>query len=446
MTIILLILCIVLLVVLITWAKLNAFLAFVLVSLVAGLLLNMQLAAIVTSINKGIGDTLGSVVTIIVAGAMLGNLVAKSGAAHQIAQFMRTIFGPGLVTYAMAFTGLVVGITLYYNTGFILLIPIVFSVAQSYRLPPLYVGMPMLAALSVMHGFVPPHPSPMALVKVFHADVIKTFFYGIILAVPAIIIAGPLFARSLKKISSNGLIVDDHIAAAPEHQLPGVINSFASSLLPVILIAVAYLVPALFPESAVALALAHFFGEPVVAMVLTVLISTYTLGLALGNPVNKIMSCYADAVKDIAMILLIIGSSGALKQIFIDGGASAKITGLLAGWQLPPLTLAWVVTAGLRLCLGSATIAGLTAAGVLFPAMQHMAVDPNMLVLVIGAGSLFGSHVNDTAFWLCKEYFKLSLKDTFRSWTVMESLVSVIGLAGVLILNSFIKNQGLLTN
>lgn len=438
MTIALLILCILLLVVLITWAKLNAFLAFIIVSLVAGFLLNMQFAAIVSSINKGIGDTLGSVVIIIVAGAMLGNLVAKSGAAHQIAQCMRTAFGPGLVNYAMAFTGLIVGIPLYYNTGFILLIPIVFSVAYSYRLPPLYVGMPMLAALSVMHGFVPPHPSPMALVKVFHADVVKTFFYGMILAIPAIIIAGPVFAATLKKINSDGLIAGDHINETPGHRLPGVFNSFVSSLLPVILVAAAYLVPALFPQNRFALAFAHFFGEPMVAMLVTVLISTYTLGLRLGNSISKIMNCYSDAVKDIAMILLIIGSSGALKQIFIDGGASEQITGLLAGCSLPPLMLAWVVTAGLRLCLGSATIAGLTAAGVLFPATQHMAVNPNLLVLVIGAGSLFGSHVNDTAFWLCKEYFKLSMKDTFRSWTVMESLVSVIGLIGVLILNSFI--------
>jgi len=424
--------------VLITWARLNAFLAFVVVSLVAGVLLRMQFAAIVTSINKGIGDTLGSVVIIIVAGAMLGNLVAKSGAAHQIAQSMRNVFGEGLITYAMAFTGLIVGITLYYNTGFILLIPIVFSVAYSYKLPPLYVGMPMLAALSVMHGFLPPHPSPMALVKVFHADVVKTFFYGMILAIPAIIIAGPIFAGTLKKIKSDGLIVADHVVGTPDHQLPGVFNSFVSSLLPVILIAGAYLVSMLFPQSAIALGFAHFFGDPVVAMLLTVLISTYTLGIGLGNPVSKIMSCYSDAVKDIAMILLIIGSAGALKQIFIDGGASEKITELLAGCSLPPLMLAWVVTAGLRLCLGSATIAGLTAAGVLFPATQHMAVNPNLLVLVIGAGSLFGSHVNDTAFWLCKEYFKLSMKDTFRSWTVMESLVSVIGLIGVLSLNYII--------
>jgi Gnt-I system high-affinity gluconate transporter len=438
MTIILLILCILLLVVLITWAKVNAFLAFIVVSLIAGLLLQMSIVSVVASINKGIGDMLGSVVIIIVLGAMLGNLVAKSGAAHQIAQSMRNIFGPGLVHYAMALTGLIVGIPLYYNTGFILLIPIVFSVAQSYRLPPLYVGLPMLAALSVMHGFLPPHPSPMTLVKVFHADVIKTFFYGLILAIPAIIIAGPVFARTVKNINSKGLIIVG-MTGIPDSRLPGIANSFVSSLLPVLLVALAYLIPVVLPHNAASLTFSHFIGEPVIAMMLAVVIATCTLGLGMQMPIVKIMTYYADAVKEIAMILLIIGSAGALKQIFIDGGATAEITALLTRCALPPLMLAWTVTAGLRLCLGSATVAGLTAAGVLFPATQLMAVNPNLLVLAIGAGSLFGSHVNDTAFWLCKEYFGLSMKETFRSWTAMESIVSVIGLIGILTLNSIIR-------
>jgi Gnt-I system high-affinity gluconate transporter len=293
----------------------------------------------------------------------------------------------------------------------------------------------MLAALSVMHGFLPPHPSPMTLVKVFHADVIKTFSYGFVIAIPAIIIAGPVFAGTLKKIKSTGLIISNHVNDAPDHRLPGIANSFISSLLPVILVGAAYLIPVLSPPGTAFTTVAHFIGEPVIAMVLTIVVATCTLGLGMRKPIGEIMRYYTEAVKDIAMILLIIGSAGALKQIFIDGGASAEITALLARCSLSPLMLAWMVTAALRLCLGSATIAGLTAAGVLIPITQHMAVNPNLLVLAIGAGSLFGSHVNDTAFWLCKEYFNLSMKDTFRSWTVMESLVSVIGLGGVLSLN-----------
>lgn len=435
MTILVLIFCILLLVVLITWAKVNAFLAFLIVSLTGGYLFGMPFTTIISSINKGLGDTLGSVAIIIVLGAMLGKLVAESGAAQRIAHFMHNVFGAKYVTYAMAITGFIVGIPLYYNVGFILLVPIIFSVASSYRLPLLYVGMPMLSALSVMHGFLPPHPSPMTLISVFHADVVKTFGYGLIIAIPAIIIAGPVFSASLKKTGPNGLQFAVGRAALPAKELPGIVNSIMSSLLPVVLIGLAYLLPMLFGDSPIIKKTASWLAEPIIAMLLTVIIATYTLGLRKGTPLTKIMDGHVCAVKDIAMVLLIIGSAGALKQIFIDSRLTNALAGMLVNSAMHPLLLAWLATACLRLCLGSATVAGVTAAGVLFPIAHHAGVNTNLLVLAIGAGSLFGSHVNDTAFWLCKEYFGLSVKETFRSWTVMESLVSVIGLAGVLILS-----------
>ncbi|MEO7213836.1 gluconate:H+ symporter [Mucilaginibacter sp.] len=435
MTVFLLIFCILVLVTLITLAKVNAFLAFLIVALLAGCLFGMPFSAVIASINKGLGDTLGSVAIIIVLGAMLGKLVAESGAAQRIAHFMHDLFGAKYVTYAMALTGFIVGIPLYYNVGFILLIPIIFSVAYSYRLPLLYVGMPMLTALSVMHGFLPPHPSPMTLIGVFHADIVKTFGYGLVIAIPAIIIAGPLFAVTLKTIGPNGSKLINSATILPESELPGIVNSVLSSLLPVILICLGYLLPVLFGTGAISKTVAQWLGEPIIAMLFTVIISTYTLGLAKGRPLAKIMDGYVCAVKDIAMVLLIIGSAGALKQIFVDSRLSDALAVMLMHSALPPLLLAWMATACLRLCLGSATVAGVTAAGLLFPIAQHNNVNANLLVLAIGAGSLFGSHVNDTAFWLCKEYFGLSVKQTLRSWTVMESLVSIIGLAGVLSLN-----------
>jgi Gnt-I system high-affinity gluconate transporter len=435
MMIFVLVFCILLLVTLITWAKVNAFLAFIVVALLAGCLFGMPFAKVIASINKGLGDTLGSVAIIIVLGAMLGKLVAESGAAQRIAHFMHDLFGAKYVTYAMALTGFIVGIPLYYNVGFILLVPIIFSVASNYRLPLLYVGMPMLTALSVMHGFLPPHPSPMTLISVFHADIIKTFGYGLVIAIPAIIIAGPIFAGTLKNIGSKGLRFANSQAPLPDNELPGIANSILSSLLPVILICLAYVLPLLFGSAPGIKTIAQWLGEPIIAMLLTVVISTYTLGLQKGRPLAKIMEGYVCAVKDIAMVLLIIGSAGALKQIFVDSRLSDALAVMLVQSVMPPLLLAWLATACLRLCLGSATVAGVTAAGVLFPIAQHAGINTNLLVLAIGAGSLFGSHVNDTAFWLCKEYFGLSVKETLRSWTVMESLVSVIGLAGVLILN-----------
>ncbi|MDT3405459.1 gluconate:H+ symporter [Mucilaginibacter terrae] len=427
--------CILMLVVLITWVKANAFLSFVCVAIVAGLLLGVPAGNIMQSVNKGIGDSLGSVVAVIIFGAMLGKIVAESGAAHQISGFMRKIFGSKYIHYGMALTGLIIGIPLYYNVGFILAIPVIFSVAYQYKLPSVFVGLPMLTALSVMHGFVPPHPSPMTLIGIFHADLNKTFLYGLIISIPTIIIAGPVFAGRFRHfVQANNISLLSTPQASYE-QLPGVLNSIISSLLPVILIAFANLVPMLVPGNGVLVLMVRFFGDPVVAMLITLVFTTISLGILQGKRVVEVMNCYTSAIKDISMILLIIGSAGALKQIFIDSRLSLELGEMLAGYAFNPLILAWVTTALLRVCLGSATVAGLTAAGILYPLAAHQGVNPNLLVLSIGAGSLFGSHVNDSAFWLYKEYFHLTLKETFKSWTAMESMVAVLGLCGVLLLD-----------
>jgi Gnt-I system high-affinity gluconate transporter len=433
MTFVILAACIACLVILITWAKINPFLAFLVVGTLAALLLGMPMKDISRSVNKGIGDTLGSLVIVIVLGAMLGKLVADSGAAQRISLVMQRLFGTRHLVWAMTLTGFVVGIPLYYNVGFVLMIPIIFSVAYQYKISLVYIGLPMLASLSVMHGFLPPHPSPIALVTQFNADITTTFGYGIVIAIPAIIIAGPLFAKTIKNIPSNPpmstLCVDKPLA-----DLPGPVNSLVSSLLPVLIIAIATLSGFLTDHETTENALS-FVADPNIAMSLTIAIATYTLGIRLGKKLSHIMMVYGEAVKDIAMILLIIGSAGILKQIFVDSGVSAEIANEFKRWDLPPLLLAWIITAVLRLALGSATIAGLTAAGIIYPVTQHTNVEPNLLVLSIGAGSLFCSHVNDTAFWLFKEYFGLTIRNTFRSWTVMETLVSILGLLGVLILD-----------
>ena len=437
MTLTILVLCILSLILLITWAKVNPFLAFLIVSIGTGLALGIPLAKIAQSVNKGLGDTLGSLVIVIVLGAMLGKLVAESGAAQRIASVLRNTFGMKYMAWAMALTGFIVGIPLFYNVGFVLLIPIIFSVAYNYKLPLVYVGIPMLASLSVMHGFLPPHPSPMALLAQFNADMTATFFYGIIIAIPAIVIAGPLFAKTLKNIKSTSVAVN-LANEVPDEKLPGIANSFISSLLPVLLIAATAALGKIYGDNQTIKAVAAFLGDPSVIMLLTIIIATFTLGIRMGKPITEIMRYYGEAVKDIAMILLIIGSAGILKQIFIDSGVSSEIATMLQGWNMPALLLGWIVTAILRVCLGSATIAGLTAAGIVYPLTLEMPVDPNLMVLSIGAGSLFCSHVNDTGFWLFKEYFGLSVKDTFRSWSVMESIVSVVGLLGVLALNELI--------
>jgi len=437
MTLLILAICILCLVLLITWGKVNPFLAFLLVSIFAALLLGIPINAIARSVDKGIGDTLGSLVIVIVLGAMLGKLVAETGAAQRIALTLRNIFGFKYLAWAMALTGFIVGIPLFYNVGFVLLVPIIFSVAYSYKLPVVYVGLPMLASLSVMHGFLPPHPSPMALLTQLHANMAMTFFYGIIIAIPAIIVAGPLYAKTLKDIQSKPTkLFKPH--DMPIDKLPGAANSFISSLLPVILIALTTIGINVFAANGSLKNIAAFFGEPDLVMLLTIVIASFSLGIYTGRSLTHVMNVYAEAVKDVSMILLIIGSAGILKQILVDSGAAKEIAGALQGWKLPPLVLAWIVTAVLRLCLGSATIAGLTAVGIVYPLTLQTNVDPNLMVLSIWAGSLFCSHVNDSGFWLFKEYFGISVKDTFRSWSAMETIVSVIGLVGVLVIDQFL--------
>lgn len=437
MTLFIVLLGILSLVCLITLGKVNAFLAFLVVSIFTGLLLGIPFNEITRSVYKGIGDTLGSLAIIIVLGAMLGKLVAESGAAQKIAMVMMNIFGEKYIQWALMATGFIIGIPLFYNVGFVLMIPLIFSVVYKYKLPAVYIGLPMLASLSVTHGFLPPHPSPAALVGQFNANMGVTLLYGIVIAIPAIIIAGPLYSRALKKIPSSpleGLVAKNK----PDEQLPGAANSFLSSLLPVIFLMVMTLLPLLLPPSGPWKAVLQFLSDPAILLLLAISIATYTLGIRTGKSLKKVMDIYGEAVKDIAMILLIIAGAGALKEVFLDSGVSKEIATVLQGWPVHPLVLGWLIAAIIRICLGSATVAGLTTAGIILPLMTRSHVNPNLMVLSVGAGSLMFSHVNDGGFWLFKEYFNLSIKDTLRSWSVMESIVAFTGLGGVLLLNLFV--------
>ncbi|MFO7257155.1 MAG: gluconate:H+ symporter [Bacteroidota bacterium] len=428
---------IVLLVLLITRFKFNTFLAFLLVSILAGLLLGMPITKITGSVQKGVGDLLGSLVIVIVAGAMLGKLVAESGAAQQITSGLMKLFGTRYIQWALMVTGFIIGIPLFYNVGFVLVIPLIFSAAYRFNLPVVYIGVPMLASLSVTHGFLPPHPSPTALVGQFEADMGRTLVYGIIVAIPTVILAGPIFARTLKKIQANPLQTFMP-AELPEERLPGLGNSIFSSLLPVILLALTTLAAPFIPESGTFSNVVRFFSEPDIVMLISLLFATFTLGIRSGMSMERITSIYGEAVKDVSLILLIVAGAGALKQIMIDSGVSTEIAALLQNLDMDPLVLGWLIAATIRVCMGSATVSGLTAAGIVAPAIAGQSVDPNLMVLSIGAGSLMFSHVNDSGFWMFKEYFNLSIMDTIKSWSLMETIVAIAGLAFVLILDMFV--------
>ena len=423
-----------LLTVMIAWGKVQPLLAFVVAAMVAALMLGVPLAKIPGAIEKGIGDLLGSLVVIICLGAVFGKLIADSGAARQIAASLVSLTGPARIPVAMTVTGFVVGMPLYYNVGFVLMVPLIFSlVAQSGR-PAVALGMPLLAGLSIAHGFLPPHPSATALVVAVHADIGTTLLYGLIVAIPTLIIAGPVFSMSLKNIRAEPAPMFRN-AQLPDTDLPGTFNSFATALLPVVLLAALTLLTMLRPELNGPLA---FLSNPLVVMLLSYLVAIWTLGLARGRTLAQVMQGAQEALREIAPILLIIAGAGALKQVLVDSGVSAELGAQLASMPVPPLVLGWAVATVIRICLGSATVAGITAAGVVGPLVQSSGCDPNLMVLAVGAGSLMCSHVNDSGFWMFKEYFGLSLKDTFRSWSLMETLVGVFGLLFVMLLSLFV--------
>jgi Gnt-I system high-affinity gluconate transporter len=337
----------------------------------------------------------------------------------------------------MSLTGLIVGIPLFYNVGFVLLVPLAFTVAYQYKISAVYVGIPLLAALSVTHGLLPPHPSPAALVAQFDANMGLTLFYGFLVAIPTIAIAGPIFARTLKNMEAKPLKTFQ-AEIKPQDELPGTANSFLTALLPVFLLIGTTALSLSTPEESPFAKLISFVADPGVVMLLSVLVATYTLGLRRNYTMSQLMDIYTVATKDIAMILLIVAGAGALKQVFTDTGVSLVIAESLQTWDIHPLILAWVITAIIRVCVGSATVAGLTTAGIIAPLVTTMNVDPNLLVLSIGAGSLMFSHFNDAGFWMYKEFFNVSIKDTIKSWSLMETIVAVVGLVGVLILDLFV--------
>lgn len=429
---------ILLLFILIAKFKLNAFITFIIVSLFVGIAEGMEPISVVDSIQKGIGNILGFLVIILGLGAMLGKLVADSGAAQRITTHLVEKFGKKNIQWAVVLTGFIVGIPMFYSVGFVILVPLVFTIAAATGLPLLYVGLPMLASLSVTHGYLPPHPAPTALASMFNADIGKTLLYGIIVAIPAIIVAGPIFSRTLKNINATPLKEFLNPIILKEEEMPSMANSIISALLPVILIAIAALAQLLLPADFFLTKILIFMGNPAIAMLIAVLVAIYTLGLGRGKSMKEVMDSVGSAITGITMVLLIIAGSGALKQVLIDSGVSEYIGGILEQSSISPLILAWLIATIIRVCVGSATVAGLTAAGIVLPLVQGTGVSPELMVLAIGSGSLMLSHVNDSGFWLFKEYFNLSVNDTLKSWTVMETTVGVMGLVGVLIINMFI--------
>ncbi len=421
-----------------TYKKISPFLSLLIVAILAGLCLGMEPKDILKSISTGVGSTLGDLALIICLGAVLGKILEVSGAAEQISSTLINSFGKKNTQWAVLLTGFLIGLPLYYNAGFVILVPLIFSIARRANLPLLYVAIPMAASLSTTHCFLPPHPSPVFLVNAFNANMGKTLIYGTIIAVPVVILAGPVLGRLLKKIEVD--ISSFFLAAenTKEKELPAAFPSFMIGLLPVLLITLSVVADTIFPDGNLFKKIFLFIGDPTIALLIAVLLAVWFFGIKRGESMITTMKWLNEAISGIAIIILIITAGGVLKQVLQDSGTGDYISSFSSKWQMPPLIFAWVVTALLRVTIGSATVAGITAASVVSPLVAAGHVSPELMVLAVGTGSVFGSHINDSGFWMFKEFFNLSLKQTFLSWTVMETSISILGLAGVLILNMFI--------
>ncbi len=429
---------IILLFVLITIYKISAFLSLLITSFVVGLLNKMDPATILQSITSGLGSTMGSLALIIVFGAMLGKLLEESGAAYQITNKLVDLFGVGKIQIAIMITGFLVGLPMIYNAGFLVLIPLIYALAHSTKLPLIYLGLPLCAALSVTHGFLPPHPAPTTIAFIFHADPNRTLLYGMMVALPSIIIAGPILSRFYSKWK---LIPPPELYVAREFaksELPSLSSSLITALSPIVLMLSGAIIQMALPPGTGNIKLLKFISEPSVALFIAVFIGVYLLGIRKKKKMSDLMRSLSAATAAISMILLIIASGGAFKQVLIDSGTAEYIKQIVGGLNVSPLVLTWCVATLIRFAIGSATVSCITAAGLTLPLVEGTAISRELMVIATGAGSLMFSHFNDTGFWMFKEYFNTTVKQTFMVWTVMETLIGIMGLLGVLLLSHLI--------
>jgi Gnt-I system high-affinity gluconate transporter len=463
---------ILILLVLVSYFKLNAFLALLITSFVVGLISGMHLMDTLNSILKGIGDTLGKVVLILTFGAMLGKILEESGAAHTITYRLTEMMGLKRIQYALLLTGFLVGLPMMYNASFLVLIPLIYTFASTTRLPLIWLALPMCSSLSVAHCFLPPHPAPTYVSLIFNADPNKVLLYGLIPMIPACLLGGIVLSKFFKNLEVKppaGLFQERQFS---KDQLPGLGISILCAVIPIILMLSGALVDLLFGipplnadlkkqgfenitsfynyllmnkglpvhVSAIGshlLSFIKFLSDANMALFLAVLFGLYALGIRRGKSMNDLMKSFVQAVGAISMILLLIGGGGAFSQVLNDGHLTEYIRTFASSFQMSPLLMAFIVAAILRLAVGSATVATLTAAPIMLPVAQQSGISPELMVLATGAGSVMFSHFNDTGFWMFKEYFNLSIKQTFMTWTVMECTIGIVGIATVLIMNIF---------
>ncbi|UVL33521.1 GntP family permease [Pseudomonas sp. B21-041] len=431
------------LIILITKFKIHPFISLTIAAAFLGLTSGMPIGTIIKAFQDGFGGVLGFVGIILALGTMLGKMMAESGGADQIAQTLIRAFGKDKVQWAMMFAAFLVGIPLFFEIGFVLLIPLVFIVARRTGVSIIKIGIPLLAGLSAVHGLVPPHPGPLLAIGVFGADIGKTILYGLIVALPTAIIAGPIFGTFIAKYipgHPNQELVDQ---LARENDDSTTLPSFSITLITVLLPVFLMLLKTF---ADVALPDGHFFrtwmdmiGHPISALLLALLLSLYTFGHKQGIGSQQMLKWLDASLAPTAAIILIIGAGGGFKQMLVTSGVGDVIGHMAVSAQISPILLAWLVAAVIRIATGSATVATITGAGIVVPVVGMIpGVNRELLVLATGAGSLILSHVNDAGFWLVKQYFNMTVAETFKTWTAMETILSIVALGFILLLSLFV--------
>jgi GntP family gluconate:H+ symporter len=433
---------IVFLVLLIARYKWNPFVTLLISSLILGFLAGMHPADIIKAVTGGLGGTLGTIAIVIGLGTMLGKMMAESGGAEQIANTLVNKFGEKRVHWAMMIVGFIVGIPVFFEVGVILLIPIIFIVARKTKMSLLQIGIPILAGLSTVHGLVPPHPAPMIAITAYKADLGKTILYSLIVGLPSAVIAGPLFGRFIGKrirVEPPANLAEQFVSRE-NRILPGFGITLFTILLPVLLMLIGSVASIIDPNSSSSMTQFYaFIGHEVIALLIAVVFSFFSLGFSRGFTKEEVSRFTSECLAPTATIILIIGAGGAFKQVLITSGVGGAIAEIATQAQINIILFAWLVAALIRVATGSATVAMTTAAGIVAPVL---ALNPNvnveLVVLATGAGSLVLSHVNDAGFWMVKEFFNMTVTQTLKSWTAMETILSVAGLIFILLLSNIV--------
>ncbi len=421
--------------------KMNGFIALIAAALFVGFLQGMPMDKLLASISGGIGGQLNNLILILGFGAMLGTIMADAGAAQRIATTLIDKMGVKRVQIAMLIAAYILGITMFFEVAFVLLIPLVFVVARQTKLNLLWVAIPTAVGLSTTHSFLPPHPGPAAVVGVFGSSMGLTLLYGLIIAIPVgtfIALVWPRlpFVKKINPVIPEGLIPTK---VFKEEEMPSFFSSVTSALVPVILMGISAVCEVTLPKENSFRHAMEFFGSAPIALLIALVLSFYLLGTRVGRSLKEVMNSCSNSVKPMAMIILVIGAGGAFKQVLVDSGIADYIKDLTGGWDVSPIILAWLIAAILRIALGSATVAVMTAAGVVLPIAQSSGISLELMTLAVTCGSVAFSHVTDPGFWMYKEYLNLSVADALKTRTTYTTALAILGLGGVLLLNLFIS-------